>query len=72
MEQIKKDLDEARHDEDVDRVFLCDGDALIIPQTRLEEIFEVNNKNLPDTERIGTYANAKVYYERVLLLMSKL
>ncbi len=59
LEQIKKDLKEAHHCEDVDRVFLCDGDVLIIPHARPKEIFEANNKNLPDTERIGTYANAK-------------
>jgi len=59
LEQIKKDLHEASHYEGVDRVFLCDGDALIIPQPRLKEILELINKNLPDIERIGTYANAK-------------
>ncbi len=59
LEQIEKDLHEARHYEHVDRVFLCDGDALIIPQPRLEEILGLINQNLPDIERIGTYANAK-------------
>ncbi|MFA5321691.1 MAG: radical SAM protein [Smithella sp.] len=59
LEQIKKDIHEASHYEGVDRVFLCDGDALIIPQPRLKEILELINKNLPDIERIGTYANAK-------------
>lgn len=59
LEQIKKDLEEARHYEDVSRVFLCDGDALIIPQPRLKEILELVHKNFPDINRIGTYANAK-------------
>lgn len=59
LEQIKKDLEKAHHYEGVSRVFLCDGDALIIPQARLKEILELTNKNLPDIERIGTYANAK-------------
>jgi len=59
IELIKKDLDEARQYEDVDRVFLCDGDALIIPQPKLKEILELINENLTDIERIGTYANAK-------------
>jgi radical SAM superfamily enzyme YgiQ (UPF0313 family) len=59
LEQIKKDLNEASQYEDVNRVFLCDGDSLIIPQPRFEEILELINKNLPDIERIGTYANAK-------------
>jgi len=59
LEQIKKDIKEARSYYDVNRVFLCDGDALIIPQPRLEEILKLINENLPDIERIGTYANAK-------------
>lgn len=59
LEQIKKDLNEASHYEGVDRVFLCDGDALIIPQPRLKEILGLINENLPGIERIGTYANAK-------------
>ncbi len=59
LEQIKKDLQEARAFENVEKVFLCDGDALIIPQARLEEIIGLINVNLPDIERIGTYANAK-------------
>jgi radical SAM superfamily enzyme YgiQ (UPF0313 family) len=59
LEQIKKDLQEARSYDSVDRVFLCDGDALIIPQPRLEEILKLINSNLPNINRIGTYANAK-------------
>jgi radical SAM superfamily enzyme YgiQ (UPF0313 family) len=59
LEQIKKDLQEARSYDHVDRVFLCDGDALIIPQPRLEEILKLINSNLPNINRIGTYANAK-------------
>ena len=59
LEQIKKDLREARSYDNVDRVFLCDGDALIIPQPRLEEILKLINSNLPNINRIGTYANAK-------------
>ena len=59
LDQIKKDLHEASSYENVDRVFLCDGDALIIPQPRLEEILKLINTNLPNINRIGTYANAK-------------
>jgi len=59
LEQIKKDLREASHYENVKKVFLCDGDALIIPQPRLEEILKLINDNLPNIKRIGTYANAK-------------
>jgi radical SAM superfamily enzyme YgiQ (UPF0313 family) len=59
LEQIKKDLQEARNFGNVGKVFLCDGDALIIPQPRLEEMLKLINDNLPNVERIGTYANAK-------------
>jgi radical SAM superfamily enzyme YgiQ (UPF0313 family) len=59
MEQIAADLTEARSYGGVEKVFLCDGDALIIPQPRLEEILKLINDNLPTIKRIGTYANAK-------------
>lgn len=41
------------------RVFLCDGDALIIPQKRLLTILSAIRKQLPWVTRIGVYANAK-------------
>ncbi len=41
------------------RVFLMDGDALIIPQKRLLWILESINAYLPWIERIGVYANVK-------------
>ncbi|HDQ04622.1 MAG TPA: B12-binding domain-containing radical SAM protein [Deltaproteobacteria bacterium] len=59
LEIIKKDLREASNYKGVEKVFLCDGDALIIPQQRLEEILQLINQSLPGIERIGTYANAK-------------
>lgn len=43
----------------VDRLFLCDGDALIIPQKRLIGILDAIRSHLPAVGRIGTYANAK-------------
>jgi len=59
IELITKDLTEARSYGHVEKVFLCDGDALIIPQLRLEEILKLINDNIPTLKRIGTYANAK-------------
>mgnify|MGYP001366590202 FL=1 len=58
-EEILEDLAEASHYRRVRRVFLCDGDALIIPQPRLLDILASIRRSLPDTERVGTYANAK-------------
>jgi radical SAM superfamily enzyme YgiQ (UPF0313 family) len=42
-----------------DRVFLMDGDALIIPQKRLMWILDRIREHLPWVRRVGTYANAK-------------
>lgn len=41
------------------RVFLCDGDALIIPQKRLLAILQAIRMQLPWVTRIGSYANTK-------------
>lgn len=41
------------------RVFLCDGDALIIPHKRLLHILERIEKALPWVTRVGIYANTK-------------
>ena len=41
------------------RVFLCDGDALIVPQQRLLNILKEIQKQLPWVTRVGLYANAK-------------
>jgi radical SAM superfamily enzyme YgiQ (UPF0313 family) len=41
------------------RVFLCDGDALIIPQKRLLKILKEIENRLPWVTRVGLYANAK-------------
>jgi radical SAM superfamily enzyme YgiQ (UPF0313 family) len=41
------------------RVFLCDGDALIVPQKRLLRILDEIRSHLPWVTRVGTYANAK-------------
>jgi len=49
----------ARHFRNQNRLFLCDGDALIVPQKRLVPILEAINKRLPWIERIGLYANTK-------------
>jgi radical SAM superfamily enzyme YgiQ (UPF0313 family) len=58
--RIDQDLDyAARHFSGNERLFLCDGDALIIPQERLRVLFEKIRHKLPQVKRIGVYANAK-------------
>ncbi|NPV03367.1 MAG: radical SAM protein [Syntrophaceae bacterium] len=60
LDEIVEDLDyAARRFRRVERLFLCDGDALIIPQKRLIEILDAIRARLPGVVRIGTYANAK-------------
>ncbi len=60
IEQISRDLDYAeKHFPRSRRLFLCDGDALILPQNRLVEILSLIKAKLPTVGRIGTYANAK-------------
>ncbi|HUV50401.1 MAG TPA: radical SAM protein [Anaerolineae bacterium] len=41
------------------RVFICDGDALIVPQNRLLKILIKIEKQLSWVTRVGLYANAK-------------
>jgi len=48
------------------RVFLCDGDALIIPQKRLLKILKEIERLLPWVTRVGLYANAKALKMKTL------
>jgi len=41
------------------RLFLCDGDALIVPQKRLMHLLATIRQRLPWVTRVGSYANAK-------------
>ncbi len=59
-ETIRKDLAfAATHCKNQRRLFLMDGDALIIPQNRLLSILADIRTMLPWVNRIGTYASAK-------------
>ena len=49
----------AQHCRGQRRLFLCDGDSLIIPQKRLVPILQAIRTKLPWVERVGTYANTK-------------
>jgi radical SAM superfamily enzyme YgiQ (UPF0313 family) len=49
----------ARYCKNQKRVFLADGDALIIPAARLEKIFSNIRQNLPWVNRISLYGNTK-------------
>ncbi len=57
---IMADIDfAATHCRRQHRLFLCDGDALIIAQDRLVKILSNIRTKLPWVTRIGTYANTK-------------
>jgi radical SAM superfamily enzyme YgiQ (UPF0313 family) len=57
---IMADIDFAAHNfRRQRRLFLCDGDALILPQKRLTGILSAIRTKLPWVRRIGTYANTK-------------
>jgi len=49
----------SKHIRGVERVFLMDGDAVIIPQKRLMWILDRIKEHLPWVRRVGAYANAK-------------
>jgi radical SAM superfamily enzyme YgiQ (UPF0313 family) len=49
-----------------ERVFLMDGDALIIPQKRLIWILDRIREHLPWVRRVGVYANAKSIRKKTL------
>ncbi len=60
MELIENDLLFAgQHFRDKTRLFLCDGDVLILSQIRLLRIFRAIRHHLPWIKRISLYANGK-------------
>lgn len=59
FDETEEDILEAGNYGSIERVFLCDGDALIIPQSRLVEIVKSIKNNIKGVRRVGTYANAK-------------
>jgi radical SAM superfamily enzyme YgiQ (UPF0313 family) len=57
--EIEEDILEAGRYRFVEKVFLCDGDALIIPQPRLIQILASIRSHVKGAKRVGCYANAK-------------
>lgn len=59
-ERLRQAMDHAAlHMPFLRRVFLCDGDALILPQPRLEALLIDIRDRLPQVTRVNAYANAK-------------
>ena len=60
FEEVKEDIDEVSpYGAEVRRVFLADGDALIIPQEELLRILGYLQEKIEGLERVGIYANAR-------------
>jgi radical SAM superfamily enzyme YgiQ (UPF0313 family) len=58
FEEIKEDIDEISPYGSIPRVFLADGDALIIPQEELVRILSYLKEKIRGLDRVGIYANA--------------
>jgi radical SAM superfamily enzyme YgiQ (UPF0313 family) len=63
LDVVAQDVEEAAvYDRDVEpirRVFLCDGDALVLPTKRLLEILALLRERLPQVRRVGIYGDAR-------------
>lgn len=60
FEEVREDVEEAKqYARYVTKVFIADGDALIIPQKRLIPMVELIRDSFPRLERIGVYGNTK-------------
>jgi radical SAM superfamily enzyme YgiQ (UPF0313 family) len=58
--EVKEDVEEAKqYARYIKKVFIADGDALIIPQKKLIPIVELIKNAFPKLERIGLYGNTK-------------
>lgn len=61
MQEIRQDLDEGArlYKDRVRRVFLCDGDALVLDTAQLAEILQRIKELFPDIEGVRSYASAR-------------
>lgn len=59
IEKIKAEIDEAASYGPFRKVFLADGDALIIPQPKLVAILAYLQQKISGLRRVGIYGNAK-------------
>jgi radical SAM superfamily enzyme YgiQ (UPF0313 family) len=57
--QVEADLKEAAAGPRFRRVFLCDGDALVLPTRRLLQILEGIRAHMPWVERVGSYGDTR-------------
>jgi len=73
-EEVLEDIEAAReyYGPDVRRVFLCDGNALILPTAHLLRILAKLEQTFPDLQRVGVYANARDLVSKPLAELQEL
>ena len=60
LEQVLSDLAEARtYYSRIERIFLADGDALILPMDYLLSVLDYIREHFPECERVSAYASTK-------------
>ncbi len=60
FDEVKQDVRMAKEAyPDLKRIFLCDGDGLVLSMDRLLPILDLLNETFPDLNRIGIYFNAQ-------------
>ena len=60
LEQVLSDLAEARaYYARIERIFLADGDALILPMDYLTRVLDFIREQFPECERVSAYASTK-------------
>ncbi len=72
FKEIKEDIDEASHYGPIRRVFLADGNALVIPQEDLIQILTHLKLKLSGLERVGIYANARDILKKEVMQLIEL
>lgn len=72
LEEINEDILVASNYHHYNKIFLCDGDAMIIPQGKLIKILMEIRKNIKGIKRIGTYANTKSLLRKDVKELSQL
>lgn len=72
-EEIEQDLDfAARYCTRHKRIFLADGDVLILPQKRLTEVLARIRTRLPQARRVSLYANARAIRSKTVGQLAEL
>ncbi len=66
VSEVLEDLETARKTyRRVEKIFLCDGDALCLANHKLMVILEKIRELFPECKRVGIYGSAKMFCARV-------